>query len=132
MQKEGDDRSLADLFAELARETSTLVRQEVDLAVSELTDKIATAGKSAAALVVGGVIAHTGLLALVAALILMLEVAGMPLWVAALVVGIAAAAGGYLLVKQARAAMMRTDLVPRRAVRSLHEDADLVKERVRL
>lgn len=131
MQKEGDDRSLADLFAELARETSTLVRQEVDLAVSELTDKVTGLGKSAVALVVGGVVAHTGLLALVAAIILMLEAAGLPLWLAALVVGIVAAGSGYLLVDRARTAMKRTDLVPRKAVRSVQEDVDLVKEQVR-
>lgn len=131
MQKEGDDRSLADLFAELARETSTLVRQEADLAVSELTAKVSGVGKSVAALVVGGVVAHTGLLALVAAVILMLGAVGLPLWLAALVVGFVAAGGGYLLVDRARSAMKRADLVPRKAVRSLQEDVDLVKEQVR-
>ena len=130
MQKEGDDRSLADLFGDLARETSTLVRQEVDLAVAEVTEKVSNLGKSAAALAVGGLLAFVGLLALVAAVILMLGAAGLPLWVAALVVGIVAAGGGYLLVSRAQAAMKRIDLVPHKAVRSLHEDVDLVKEQV--
>lgn len=131
MQKEGDDRSLADLFGDLARETSTLVRQEVDLAVAELTGKAAGLAKTAVALVVGGVIALAGLLALLAAVILGLGALGLPLWLAALVVGIVAIGGGYLLITRAQAAMKRVDLVPHKAVRSLQEDVDLVKEQVR-
>ena len=34
-----DDRSLGELFADLARESSTLLRQEVQLAKTELSQK---------------------------------------------------------------------------------------------
>ncbi|MBV9280670.1 MAG: phage holin family protein, partial [Chloroflexi bacterium] len=34
-----EDRSLGELFAELSRETTTLVRQEVELAKTEMTQK---------------------------------------------------------------------------------------------
>jgi hypothetical protein len=39
MQGGRDDRSLGELFAELAQETSTLVRQEVTLAKTEVSDR---------------------------------------------------------------------------------------------
>jgi hypothetical protein len=37
MEGPRDDRSLGELFSELAQETSTLVRQEVTLAKTEVT-----------------------------------------------------------------------------------------------
>ena len=45
MQGPRDDRSLGELFSELAQETSTLVRQEVNLAKTEMTQKASRAGK---------------------------------------------------------------------------------------
>ena len=130
MQSGGDDRSLADLFAELARETGTLVRQEVALAVSELTDKGSRLGKEAVGLAVGAAVAYAGLLAVVAAVILALGAIGLPWWLSALLVGIVVAAAGYLLINRARAALKRADLLPRRAVQSLRQDVELVKEQV--
>src|ERR671933_44781 len=40
MQQSRDDRSLGELFSELAQETSTLVRQEVNLAKTEMSHKV--------------------------------------------------------------------------------------------
>jgi hypothetical protein len=45
------------LFGELARETSTLIRQEVQLAQAEMTHKAATFGKNLAFVVVAGCLA---------------------------------------------------------------------------
>ena len=130
MQPAGDDRSLGDLFAELARETGTLVRQEVSLAVSELTDKGSRLGKEVAGLVVGAAVAYAGLLAIVAAVILALGELGLPWWLSALLVGIVVAGGGYLLINRARASLTRADLLPRQAVDSIRQDVELVKEQV--
>ena len=130
MQPSGDDRSLADLFAELARETGTLVRQEVGLAVSELADKGSRLGKQVAALAVGAAVAYAGLLAVVAAVIFALGEIGLPWWLAALLVGVAVAAAGYLLINRARTALKQADLLPREAARSLRQDVEMVKEQV--
>ena len=46
------ERSISELFGELATETSTLVRQEVHLATVELTQKAAYAGRQTA--LIGG------------------------------------------------------------------------------
>jgi hypothetical protein len=130
MQPAGDDRSLADLFAELARETGTLVRQEVGLAVTELTDKGSRLGKEVVGLAVGAAVAYAGLLALIAGVILALGEAGLPWWLSALLVGAAVAGVGYLLINRARASLKRADLLPRQAVESLRQDVELVKEQV--
>lgn len=126
----GDDRSLADLFGELARETGTLVRQEVELAVSEVTGKGARVGKAVAALAVGAAVALVGLLALVAALILAIGELGLDWWLSALLVGLVFAGVGYLLINRAQATLKQTDLMPQETVRSLRQDVELVKEQV--
>lgn len=131
MERGRDDRSLSDLFAELARETSTLVRQEVQLAGTEMGERASQLGKPAASLAVAGAVVYAGFLALVAGVILLLGEAGMPTWLAALLVGLLLAGAGYLLVQRARAALKRADLVPRRTIDTLREDATWAKEQIR-
>jgi hypothetical protein len=55
-QLQKDERSLGDLFSELAAETGTLVRQEVALAQVELTEKATVVGKNVGYLAVGGAV----------------------------------------------------------------------------
>jgi uncharacterized membrane protein YqjE len=125
-----DERSLGDLFSELAHETSTLVRQEVELARAELSEQASHAARPVASLVLGGVIAFAGLLAVVAGVILALAELGLPSWVAALLVGLVLAGIGGLLVLQARSAIKRTDFKPRRTIETLKEDQAWVKEQI--
>jgi len=49
-----DERSLGDLFSDLSRETTTLVRQEVQLAQSELTQSATEVARGIGMLVAGG------------------------------------------------------------------------------
>jgi len=126
-----DDRSLGELFADLARESSTLLRQEVELAKTELSQKASQLGKDAASVAVGGLVAYAGLLAILAALIIGLASAGLPWWAAALLVGIVVAGIGYGLIQRGLTALKREDLAPRRTIESLQEDAQWAKEQVR-
>src|ERR1041384_912960 len=107
-----DDRSLGELFADLARELSTLVRQEVQLARTELGQKASRLGRDLAALAVGGLVAYAGLLAILAALIIGLAAAGLPWWLAALLVGVVVAGIGYGLVQRGLSALKRENLAP--------------------
>ena len=130
MQAGQDDRSLGELFAELAQETSTLVRQEVELARVELGQKAAGVGRAVASLVLGGAVAYAGFLAIMAAVIVALADAGLPWWLAALLVGVVVAGVGYALVARARAALQRVELAPRRTVETLKEDREWAKEQI--
>lgn len=60
-----DDRSITDLVSELFDETTTLLRQEVQLAKSEARQEAREVGRDVGAMVTGGAIAYTGLIALV-------------------------------------------------------------------
>ncbi len=126
-----DDRSLGELFSELAQETSTLVRQEVTLAKTEMTAKATRVGKDIGFLAVGGMIAYAGLLAIIAAVLLLLGSNGVPWWLSALIVGLVVAGIGYVLVQRGLTALKREDLTPRQTIESLKEDTQWAKEQVR-
>jgi Putative Actinobacterial Holin-X, holin superfamily III len=122
-----DERTLGEMFAELSHETRTLVQQELQLARTELTEKASKMGKSAAFIVGGGLIAYAGLLAIVAALVLMVMAIGLPPWAAALLGGALVAAIGYLLVRSGLAALKLQELAPRKTIETLKEDAQWLK-----
>jgi hypothetical protein len=125
-----DGRSLGELFSELAQETSALVRQEVNLAKTEMSQKASSAGKHVGVLAAGGALAYAGLLAILAGIIALLNDV-MPLWVAALLVGIMVAVVGYLLVKRGLDALKREDFTPRETIETLKEDQEWAKEQTR-
>jgi Putative Actinobacterial Holin-X, holin superfamily III len=130
MQARGEDRSLGELLGDLARDTGTLVRQEVQLAKTEMTQKASRVARDAGVLVAGGLVAYAGFLALLAALILGLIAAGIDAWLAALLVGAVVAIVGAVLVQRGLSALKREELAPRQTVETLKEDARWAKEQV--
>jgi hypothetical protein len=125
-----DGRSLGELFSELAQETSTLVRQEVNLAKTEMSQKAFTAGKHLGVLAAGGALAYAGLLAILAGVIALLNDV-MPLWASALLVGIVVAIVGYLLIRKGLDALKREDFAPRETIETLKEDQQWAKEQTK-
>jgi len=118
-----DDRSLAELFSDLSRETAQLVRKEVELATTEMTAKARIAGTHVAIASAGGALMHAALLVLLAAIVVGLTQAGVPAWVAALIVALATAGVGYLLISKGANALRATSASPTHLVQSLKEDA---------
>jgi hypothetical protein len=131
MQSAKEERSLGELFADLARETSTLIRQEVSLAKTEMSQKAGRIGRHVAFLAAGGAVAYAGFLALLAALIIGLATLGLDWWLAALLVGLLVAAIGYFLVQTGINALRRESLAPQQTLETLKEDAEWAKEQVR-
>jgi MFS family permease len=125
-----DERSLGELFGELARDTGVLVRQEVHLATTEMTHKATSAAQNGAMIAVGGLVAYAGLLGILAALIIGLAAAGLGWWQAALLVGGVVALIGGLLLRRGIAALKHVDLAPRETLDSLKEDARWAKDRM--
>jgi hypothetical protein len=130
MQARKDDRSLGELFADLARDMGVLVRQEVGLATTEMTHKATRAGRELAVLAVGGLVAYAGLLAILAAIVIGLAAAGLPWWLAALLVGVVVAVIGGALVQRGLAALKHADLAPRQTMQTLKEDAQWAKDQM--
>ena len=130
MDKPKDDRSLGELFGDLSKETGELLRQEVELAKTEMSAKASRIGKDIASLAVGGAIAYAGLLFILAALALLLAEV-IPAWAAVLIVGLVVAGIGYFLVQKGLSAMKREDLAPKQTIATLKEDTEWAKEQVR-
>jgi hypothetical protein len=126
-----NERSLGELFAELSRETSTLVRNEVALAKTELSEKAARVGRDAGMVALGGALAHAGLLAIVAALVLLLATAGLSPWLAAIIAGIAIAGVGYIIAQKGLTALKRDGITPQQTIDSVKETAQWARNETR-
>src|SRR6185503_16589628 len=107
-----DERSLGELLSELSRETSVLVRKEVELATTEITAKARTAGTHVAVVAAGGALAHAALLVLLAALMIGLTELGVAAWLAAALVAIGVGVVGYILIQMGVSRLRATRVVP--------------------
>ena len=118
-----DNRSVGDLLAELSRETSQLVRKEVELATTEMTAKARKAGGHVGVAATGGALAHAGLLVFLAALVLALSEMGVAPWLSALIISLLTIGVGYLLVNRGLTGLRATSVAPTRTMETLKEDA---------
>ncbi len=130
MAQDGNERSLGDLFSDLSRETTTLLRQEVQLAKAELTQSATEAARGIGMLAAGGAVAYAGLLFVLLAVVFGLIRAGLEPWLAALIVGVVVVAIGAILLLRARASLKPANLAPQKTVETLKEDAEWAKEQV--
>jgi hypothetical protein len=117
----GDARPLSDLFADLTREMTALVRSEMALARAELGGKLSRVVRHVGVVAAGGVLALAGVFTLAACLVLVMIEAGMPAWGAALLVGLGLAFVGALVALRALAALRRESLAPTETMETLKE-----------
>jgi hypothetical protein len=135
--KPKDDRSLGQLLKELTHETSTLLRQEVDLAKTEMSEKASRVGANLGSLAVGAGVALLGALALLAFAIYGLQALlrqfmdpDVAVWLAPLIIGVVLAAVGYSLIKKALETLKRESITPQRTTQSLQENKEWLKEKI--
>ena len=126
-----DERSLGDLFSDLSRQLGTLIRQEIDLARTETTAKVTSAGRDAALIVAGGAIAKAGVILFLGAVVLILVRIGLDAWLAALIVGVIAIGVGAFLIDRGRTRLANVDVVPERAIDTAREEAEWAKEQLK-
>jgi hypothetical protein len=124
------ERSIGELFGQLTQDLSLLVRQETQLAKTEVQEKISRASRDLVALAAGGIVALIGGFAITTAIILLLvDPVGLEPWLAALLVGAVLAGGGYLMLQKGLRDLKTVDPAPRRTVESVKEDIQAIKER---
>jgi uncharacterized membrane protein YqjE len=123
------ERPIGELLKQLSEETTTLVRQELDLAKAEVAQKGQQAGKGAGMFGGAGIIGFLALAAFTAALIMLIDKAT-PNWVAALIVTVVYAAIAGLLALQGRNKVKEAvPPVPQQAAESVKEDVQWAKTR---
>jgi uncharacterized membrane protein YqjE len=126
-----NERSVPELMRQLSEQTATLVRQELELAKVELTEKGKRAGLGVGMFGAAGVVGLYALGALTAAIILALSLA-MKGWLAALIVAVvyAAVAGGLALTGKSNV-QRGVPPVPEQTVATVKEDVEVAKQRAK-
>jgi hypothetical protein len=125
-----DDLSTAstgELIQRLSTQLSDLVRRELELARAEVTAKGKRAGAGAGLAGAGGVVALFGVGALIAAAIAALAIV-LPVWLSALIIGVALLLVAGLLALAGRSQLRRaTPPLPQQAVHGVQDDVAAVK-----
>ena len=121
------DRPIGELLKQLANETTTLVRQELDLAKAEMREKAGKAGPGFGMWGAAGLTALLALGSLSAFLILALD-GVMPNWLAALIVGLVyAAVAGVLYASGKQRVEEAGSPVPEKTIETVKEDVEWAK-----
>jgi hypothetical protein len=128
-RRTAEERSLGELFGELSQDMGLLVRQEAQLAKTEMQTKLTKVTGDLVSLAAGGVVALLGGLAITAAIILLLiDPIGVKPWLAALIVGVVLGLIGWMMLQRGLKDLKRTDPTPRRTVETIKEDIQWAKE----
>jgi len=125
------ERSIGELFGQLSQDMTLLVRQEIQLARIEMSDKISRVTTNLISVGAGGFVAYIGGLALTAALILAIrDLANISLAWSSLIVGAILAIVGYVMLQRGLKELKRTELAPRRTVENIKDDVQSIKDDV--
>ena len=134
-----DQASIGDLVKQLQEDSTSLIRDEVALAKTEISEEISMVGKNIGFLVAGALVGYAALVILLIALGSLiaegLVAAGLDLALAhflglaiiAIIVGLISAA----LVKKALDKLKTTSLVPERTVESLKNNKEFVEDQIK-
>jgi|GEM_PF-807490 hypothetical protein len=132
------NRPVSDLFRELTRDVSTLVRQEAALAKAEMREKMAVYSRNGAIVGVGAVLALGGLLlllgALSAGLAAWMDASGMDpnvySWLAPLIVGVVTVTVAAILINRSINRIKSESPTPEKTAQSLREAGEWMKEKI--
>lgn len=117
-----DERSLGEILGDVSNDLSTLIRQEMELAKTEMKQEAAKAGKGAGLLGGAGVAGHLVLLFGSLTAVFGLDQA-MPLWLAALIVTVVWAVVAAVLAATGRSALKHSNPQLPTTQQTLKEDA---------
>lgn len=119
--------SLGELFRQLAEDSSNLIKQEIELAKTEMKDTVSQAVRDAVWIPVWGAVALVGSLVLVTFLVLLIGDLLNNYWLSALIVGVVFTVVGGLLAMSAMKRLTSLSLKPETTIRSLEQDREWAK-----
>lgn len=134
-----DSASIGDLVKQLRDDSSTLIRDEVALAKTEMSEKASVMGRNIASLLIGALVGYSALVILLIGIGSLIAQGLMALgltWaiahflgltIVAIFVGIVSA----ILINKALEKLKATSLVPERTVDSLKNTKEFAKDQIR-
>lgn len=124
------DRPLKEIVSGLGRDMGLLIRQEIQLAKAEISERAARLGQGAVTIGIGAFLAYAGLLALVSTLVLVLIAAGVEGWVAAAIITIVLLITGYALIRSGRQKLASGRPMLQKTTDNAKETVHRLKERL--
>ena len=130
--------SIASLLRNLRDETTTLFRQEVNLAKTEMKENVSRMTNHAVKIAVGGFVAYAGVIVLLIGvghlLGALLIRAGLDeqvaQWLAPSIVGLLVAIIGWVMLSKAKSAIAHDNLKPRQTIDSLRENKEWAQSKL--
>ncbi len=123
------DRPIGEVTSALTRDLALLVRQELELAKAEMTEKGRVAALGLGMLGGAGVTALLAAGALTACAVLVLSLF-LPAWLSALLVGAALGAVAFLLAVRGRDQVAKAGtLIPEQTIETIEEDVEWARAR---
>ena len=123
------DRSLFGLFAELKDETKTLIKEELKLAKTEISEKVSRIGRNTASLAVGAFVAYAGIIVFLAGLASLLAYAferlelspPMASFLGLAIIGVLAGIIGFAFIAEAIKSFSRESVAPEKTLETLRD-----------
>ena len=119
----GAPETIGEALGNLLGDLGELIHSEVQLARTELVGDVARLGKAAGFLIAGGLIAYLGV-ALVLVAIMFALGSLVPLWLAALIVGVVVLVIGGALAWAGYQRLKSINPLPERTIETLREDVE--------
>ena len=123
--------SVGSLLSTVMQEITSLVRNEVELAKTEMSEKTHQAMEGVAAIAIAGAVLLGGFLTLLAAVVMLLNEVLPPdttPWLGAVIVGVVMAVIGIMMLKAGQKKLQARNLMLNRTMHSLHNDKSFAKE----
>lgn len=124
-----ENRSVPQLIGDLSGDLTGLLRKESELIRAEVSEKVSQLAKASGEMAAGAICLMAALLILLQAVVIALAKVVGAGW-ASLIVGVAVAVLGVVLVRAGAKAAAPSQLTPERSIRQVEKDAHLAKEQV--
>lgn len=132
-----EEESVADLVKDLRDETLNMVRQQIELAKTETSEKVSIYEKNVTSIALGGGVLYAGLLFLMAAVTFGIfafftAVGVTPFvswWLSPLITGVIVSLIGWGMVSGSMKKIRQTPVFPDKTVHSIKEDQQWIKRK---
>ena len=133
-----EQESITDLLKDLRDETIKMVRQQIELAKTETSEKVSSLGSNAASISAGGAVLYAGFLFLLAGITFLgyvvLTTLGLSpaisLWLMPIIVGVIVSLIGWAMISGSVKKMKRISILPGKTAHSIKEDQKWIRRKL--
>ena len=118
---------IGELFRQMASQAQRLVHLEIQLAKTEISEKIDSNSKNGGLLIGGGFVAYAGFIGIMMALGFLLGTF-MPDWLGFLITGVLVALVGIIALQKGLSGLKKTQLSLKKTAESIEEDKEWIRQ----